>query len=186
MSVSLPTRLAGVARLSKPHDGGTPIAVLLTKDEPLVRMVAADVLLEAGYRVIEADDADEALTLLGVRPDVRVLDTNVRMPGTMSGIDLAFIVAKPWPDVGLLVASGHAEPQPGDLPAGAVFIPKPYYPSQLLDAVASLLASQTPEADAISVEDAVIALADHAATEALTPASEPPKAVREKDGEAEG
>lgn len=142
-----------------------PVLILIVEDDPLVRMVAADTLQDAGYRVIEATDADEALVLLDARPDVRAMVTDVRMPGELDGIGLSIIVAERFPAVGIVVVSGHALPQKGDLPAQATFVPKPYYPSQLIAAVETHL-GETSERP-ISVETAIIVPVD-AVGEALS------------------
>ena len=94
------------------------------EDEPLVRLVAADILMEAQFRVIEAADAEEALTVLKSEVDVALSD--VEMPPGMNGYDLARHIHRNWPTVGLLVASGREWPRPHDLPPGAVFMGKPY------------------------------------------------------------
>jgi two-component system, response regulator PdtaR len=67
--------------MSKPEPDPRPV-VLLVEDEPLVRMFNADVLDEAGFRVIEAVNADEAVALIEVRPDIRAVVTDVGMPGS--------------------------------------------------------------------------------------------------------
>lgn len=170
--------------MTKNMPDGEPLAILLVEDEPVVRMVAADVLFDAGYRVVEVSDADEALRLLNLRADLQVLVTDVKMPGKLSGVELAFVVAKRWPNVGIVVSSGHAQPKPGDLPIGAIFLPKPYYPSQLVDAVASFAAEPRKPDTLISVEAAVIVAADPLAPEPITVPTAI-SGVREKDGEAE-
>jgi CheY-like chemotaxis protein len=170
--------------VTKTSGSKAPAVVLLVEDEPLVRMVAADVLYEAGYRVLEAADADEALEILSVRPDVRVLVTDVKMPGEIDGIKLAHIVAKRWPQMSILVTSGHAQPGAGDLPGGALFLEKPYYPSQLTGAVIVLATATSPGEGGIVVEEAVIVTPDPLASNALTPQAGA-AAAREKDGEAE-
>lgn len=100
--------------------------VLLVEDDALVRMIAADAIAAAGFRVLEAENSAVALRLLarGTVPDVLV--TDVRMPGSIDGFALAHIVAMRWPETGILVCSGDAQPVPGDLPDGAEFIRKPY------------------------------------------------------------
>jgi two-component system, response regulator PdtaR len=94
------------------------------EDEPLVRLVAADILMEAQFCVIEAADAEEALTVL--KSEVDVVLSDVEMPPGMNGYDLARHIHRNWPTVGLLVASGREWPRPHDLPPGAVFMGKPY------------------------------------------------------------
>ena len=67
--------------------------VLVVEDETLVRLLANDILTEAGYRVLEARDGQEALTILEVHDQVRVLFTDVTMPN-VDGLSLAKIVGQ--------------------------------------------------------------------------------------------
>ena len=62
-------------------------------------------LSEAGYRVLEARDGQEALTILEVHADVRAVFTDVTMP-TLDGLSLAKIVSERWPQIGILLTSG--------------------------------------------------------------------------------
>src|ERR671927_19977 len=103
--------------------------VLLVEDEPLVRTVEVDTLREAGFWVVEASDADEAFELLRKRPEVRAVLTDVNMPGSLDGFEFARLVKQGWPEVGVLVISGKTAPAPGDLPEGALFVPKPVRPA---------------------------------------------------------
>jgi CheY-like chemotaxis protein len=105
------------------------------EDEPLVRSLNIDILHEAGLRVLEAEDADKAFELLRHRPDVRVVLTDVDMPGSMNGFEFARLVAQGWPEVGVLVVSGKTLPSPGDLPKGGAFIAKPYRPDALVQGI---------------------------------------------------
>jgi CheY-like chemotaxis protein len=98
--------------------------VLIVEDEVLVRMLIADVLQEAGYRIIEAANADEALRVLQARPDVHVVVTDVEMPPSPTGYDLAAQVRERWPYVQVLVSSGRVFP--AQLPDGVTFIAKPW------------------------------------------------------------
>jgi CheY-like chemotaxis protein len=100
--------------------------VLLVEDEPLVRMLGMDVLEEAGFEVVEAANADEALSHLQARPDVQVLFTDIDMPGKLDGLDLARAVHKHWPEIGLLIASGKVRPSAEEIPDSGRFLPKPY------------------------------------------------------------
>ena len=85
---------------------------------------------DAGYRVLEAGDADEALRLFEANSDIRLLFTDVSMPGSMSGSDLARHVAERWPSVGIIVTSGR--PRPDKLPLSMRFHDKPYEPMAVL------------------------------------------------------
>jgi CheY-like chemotaxis protein len=115
---------------------GARSVVLLVEDEALIRMSAADTLDDAGYRVVEAVHADEALLLLQARPDIQVLVTDVDMKGgSIDGFALARQVHERWPWVAIIVMSGRMMPGPGDLPEKAEFITKPYRSSALVEAV---------------------------------------------------
>jgi CheY-like chemotaxis protein len=104
--------------------------IMVVDDDVLERMGAADMFLEAGYRVLEAGNADEALRLFETNTDIRVLFTDVSMPGSMSGADLALDVAKRWPAIGIIMTSGR--PRPDKLPLSMRFHDKPYEPTAVL------------------------------------------------------
>ncbi len=111
----------------RPTEAIRPPVVLLVEDEPLVRMTAADELDDAGFRVLEAKNADEALVVLEAHSDeVQVLFTDVDMPGSMDGMALAERVYQRWPHVLLLISSGYARPHPDEIPDHGRFVPKPY------------------------------------------------------------
>ncbi|HEV2564554.1 MAG TPA: response regulator [Microvirga sp.] len=119
-----------------------PALVLVVDDEPLVRMTAADELEEAGFRVLEAANADEALAMLKAHSDdVRVLFTDVNMPGSMDGMALAAQVHRRWPHVRLLISSGYARPHPDEIPDDGRFVPKPYRSATLVRHVTEMLRS---------------------------------------------
>ena len=101
----------------------SPVIVLVAEDETLVRLVANDMLTDADYRVVEAQDGQEALAILTAKNTVRALLTDVNMPN-VDGLALAKIVRQRWPHIGVVVTSGR--PPPSALPAGARFISKPY------------------------------------------------------------
>jgi two-component system, response regulator PdtaR len=117
-------------------------AILVVEDDALVRMVTSDILFEAGYHVIEAVNADEALILLEARPDIRLMVTDVRMPGELSGYGLARAVNLRWPNVAIVVVSGDTMPGDGDLPNGARFIAKPFQPSAFVQTIEELLSNE--------------------------------------------
>jgi len=104
--------------------------VVVVDDDVFERMGASGMFLDAGYRVLEAGDADEALRFFEANADVRVLFTDVSMPGSMSGSDLAHQVAERWPGVGIIVTSGR--PRPLKLPLSMLFHDKPYEPAAVL------------------------------------------------------
>ena len=108
----------------------TPIknrtVVLVVEDEPLQRMMAVDLVLDAGFDVVEAWSADEAVSILENRTDIRIVFTDVDMPGSMDGLKLAAAIRDRWPPIELIVTSGHVRMKDVVLPTGSVFFPKPY------------------------------------------------------------
>jgi CheY-like chemotaxis protein len=104
---------------------GRPV-VLVVEDEPLVRMLAADILEDEGFEVVEAATAPAALALLEKREDVVALFTDIDMPGGMSGLELAGIVYSRWPHIAIAVTSGVFRVGADKLPGEGVFINKPY------------------------------------------------------------
>ncbi|KFG70819.1 response regulator [Microvirga sp. BSC39] len=117
--------------------------VLLVEDEPLVRMTAADELEEAGFQVLEAANADVAIAVLESRSEeVQVLFTDVDMPGSMDGLELAEQVHRCWPHVLLLISSGYARPHPDEIPDHGRFMPKPYYGPTLVRHITEMMQAQ--------------------------------------------
>jgi DNA-binding NarL/FixJ family response regulator len=89
--------------------------------------------------VLEASGAEEALALLHAHPEIRVLVTDVKMPGWMSGIDLARLVGKEWPEISILVTSAYYTAEEGDLPENMTLLPKPFASDALVREVRLLL-----------------------------------------------
>jgi two-component system, response regulator PdtaR len=104
--------------------------IVVVDDDVFERMGASFMFVDAGYRVLEAGDADEALRFFETNADVRLLFTDVSMPGSMSGSDLAHQVAERWPGVGIILTSGR--PRPHKLPLSMLFHDKPYEPAAVL------------------------------------------------------
>jgi two-component system, response regulator PdtaR len=101
-------------------------AILIVEDEFLLRMDSAEAIEDAGFEVIQASNADEAIAILTARPEIHVVFTDVQMPGSMDGLKLARFVRNRWPPIQIVATSGHVAVRPEDLPAGSVFLPKPY------------------------------------------------------------
>lgn len=98
--------------------------VLVVEDETLIRELVAKELEEAGYTVVIANDADQAIAILEARQDIRLVFTDINMPGSMNGLKLAAAVRDRWPPVHIIITSGKVRPL--EIPANALFIPKPY------------------------------------------------------------
>lgn len=124
-----------------PHEAAspTPAVVLVAEDEALVRMLATDVLEDAGYEVVETRNAAEALARLQERADVRAVFSDIEMPPGMNGLELARAVRERWPGMAILIASGKMRPGPEELPPGARFIPKPYEPDVVVRALRAMV-----------------------------------------------
>jgi len=109
--------------------------VLIVEDEPFVRLDAIDMLTREGFRVIDAMNADEAISILETRSDIRVVVTDIQMPGSMDGLKLAATIHNRWPPIALIVTSGRIVLQPQDLPGHGRFLAKPYSAPGLVEAI---------------------------------------------------
>ena len=99
--------------------------VLVVEDEALLRAFAAWQLEDAGFEVLQAANADQALRAMKSRPDVRVLFTDVQMPGRLDGMDLARSIHEQWPNVLHLITSGNSRPARPTFPIMDTFSPNP-------------------------------------------------------------
>lgn len=113
--------------------------VLIVEDEVLIRLAVADYVRDAGYQVIEASSADEALEYLQMPNSVELVFTDVRMPGSMDGLKLAQRISELYPHLLLVVASGHLLPEEAD---GLPFFPKPYVLAEVVDKIRTLLGDE--------------------------------------------
>jgi CheY-like chemotaxis protein len=113
--------------------------VLIVEDELLVRMDTGAAVQKAGFDVLEAGDADEAIAILTARNDIRLVFTDVHMPGSMDGLKLAHFVRDRWPPVKIVATSGHARIADSDLPEGGRFLPKPYSASEITATLRDLI-----------------------------------------------
>lgn len=109
----------------------TRIAALVVEDDAIVRMDLAQTLEEEGYKTFEAADATEAIALLEANAEIRVIFTDIQMPGSMDGLALARYVRMRWPPTIIVVTSGRCTPSEDEMASGAQFLPKPYIPEML-------------------------------------------------------
>ena len=119
----------------------SPIRILVVEDETFIRMDLVEILGAAGFDILEAVNADEAVQMLERHSDIRLVFTDIDMPGSMNGLKLAAAVRDRWPPVRIIATSGHFKVQAGDLPADARFIAKPYQPAQIISAVRELIST---------------------------------------------
>ena len=106
-------------------------SVLIVEDEPLLLMMAVDLVEDAGYGAVVAQNADEAVQILLSRADIRIVFTDIDMPGSMDGLKLAATIRDRWPPIEIIITSGFRKPALSELPVRAVFFAKPYVPSQV-------------------------------------------------------
>lgn len=81
--------------------------VLVVEDSAILRLMAVDIVEQAGFDAIEAGDADEAVRILESRNDIRIVFTDIDMPGSMDGMKLAACIRDRWPPVEIILTSGH-------------------------------------------------------------------------------
>jgi two-component system, response regulator PdtaR len=115
--------------MSKQHE---LVSVLVVEDESLVRLVALEAIEAAGFKAYAAANADDAICILERQRNIRLVFTDINMPGSMDGIKLAHCVRDRWPRVQFIVTSGQLKPGEAELPRGSVFFSKPYSPEQVV------------------------------------------------------
>jgi CheY-like chemotaxis protein len=101
-------------------------AILVVEDEALILLNAVQIVQEAGFEALSATTADEALSILEARPDVRLVFTDIQMPGSMDGLRLAHAVRKRWLPIELIVTSARGHIGADDLPERGRYFAKPY------------------------------------------------------------
>jgi DNA-binding NtrC family response regulator len=109
--------------------------VLVVEDEALLNFVTSEELMLAGHEMLSAYNADEAIKILEQRNDIRVVFTDIDLPGSLDGLKLAAAVRDRWPPIHLIVTSGK-QPKRA-LPSDATFVAKPYRLSHLQEIIAA-------------------------------------------------
>ena len=109
--------------------------VLVVEDEALVNTFTSGELQAAGYEVLTAFDADEAIRILEKRNDIDLVFTDINMPGSMDGLKLAAVVSLRWPPIKILITTGNAVPTSEQMPAGSSIILKPYEIPDVLEEI---------------------------------------------------
>ncbi len=117
-----------------------PHTVLVVEDEGVVRLDAAESLRDAGFEVLEAADAKEALDAVEQHENIGVLFTDIDIPGGIDGLELARRVHRQRPRVRLILTSGAVRIDPRDIPHAGAFVRKPYSAEAVARTIRQMLA----------------------------------------------
>jgi DNA-binding NtrC family response regulator len=118
----------------RPHDD--PVLILVVEDEPIIREFVCEMLQLEGYATEAVENADLALEILNDRAEVvKLLLTDIRMPGSMDGAGLSNVTHDKWPGIPILVMSGHETPESSGVIHPVTFLRKPWTIGQMLDGV---------------------------------------------------
>jgi DNA-binding response OmpR family regulator len=126
-------------RAMNPPEANERPLILLVEEETHERVFIAEHLTNAGFQVLEAEDADAALDLLEGEAEVHGLVTDAHVPGEIDGFELARVGRERWPDMAVVMMSGHSDASSGPLPEGSEFVAKPYLTDRLVPALRTLL-----------------------------------------------
>lgn len=105
----------------------------------LLRMRVVDMVEDAGYVPVEAVDADEAMAILRSRSDIALMLTDVQMPGSMNGLQLAHAVRENWPPIKIILASGQLKLSGSDIPLDSRFFGKPLQSDEIIAEMREML-----------------------------------------------
>lgn len=121
---------------------------VVVDDDPIILMTASTIVEDAGFVALDATTVAEAIEHFEAHGrEIVLLFTDVQMPGGRDGFELAREVAQRWPSTTIIVASGNCSPEAEDLPAGALFLGKPFSAALVHESMLSLLPEgRAPEA----------------------------------------
>jgi CheY-like chemotaxis protein len=128
-------------QLTSEAQGLSTAVVLVVEDNALILMTALDRVTTSGFEGVGAASADEAIAILEARSDIRLVFTDVEMPGPIDGLKLAHYIRSRWPPIHLIVASGRTVLEESQLPIGATFFSKPYDNNTIVEEMSRMLAA---------------------------------------------
>ena len=124
-----------------PGEAQTPV-ILLVEDDVLVRFTTAEIFRDAGFDVLEAVDASEALALLTTGHPLNLVITDIRMPGHMDGVQLASVIKNARPNLPIALFSSHLDTPEHE---ANEFVQKPASPDQLVEVAKRLIEAEWPK-----------------------------------------
>lgn len=119
------------------HPFGEGRTVLVVEDDPAVRQVATSTIRTLGFEVIEAKTGDEAARILRSGRNVDLVLSDVRMPGELTGIDLARLIQREAPHVKVVLTTGYVDTE--ETIEGIDLLYKPYRATDLAEKIQSLI-----------------------------------------------
>lgn len=114
--------------------------VLVVEDQPMLRLAAVEMVELAGFIVVEAASAAQALRILETRSDVRILLSDIDMPPGLNGVELAVLTRDRWPPIEIILVSAYAVPPSATLPAGTKYFVKPYREGDVVEEIKKMVA----------------------------------------------
>jgi two-component sensor histidine kinase/CheY-like chemotaxis protein len=148
--------------------------VLVVEDEMILRMRAVDIVEDAGFRPVEAVNADEAIAILESRSDISLLFTDIQMPGSMDGLKLAHAVHERWPSIKIILVSGHVKPSDAERPEHSLFFGKPLGVEQMITELQTMVG-----AGALTIVPNATAWPADQAPNGTEPNGKPPRSAQE-------
>lgn len=110
-------------------------SILVVDDEALIRLNLLDFFADEGFQTFEAGNANEAIAILEHNRSIRIVLTDVQMPGSMDGVKLAHYVRERFPPTLLVIASGAVKVRPDEMPSRTMFVAKPFDPRYVLEEI---------------------------------------------------
>jgi DNA-binding NtrC family response regulator len=116
-------------------EAGEERSILVVDDEALIRLNLLDFFADEGFRTFEAANANEAIAIMESNRSIRIVLTDVQMPGSMDGVKLAHYIHERFPPTLLVIASGAVKVKPDEMPPHTMFVAKPFDPRFVLEEI---------------------------------------------------
>ncbi|WP_267349620.1 response regulator [Sphingomonas sp. GM_Shp_2] len=100
-----------------------PPVILVVADQPLLSLAAVDLAEQAGFMVVTAGDAQDAVAMLAKRSDIAIVLADLDRPGRARGAELAAVIARQWPTVRVLVLTDRVDQMPGEVATPTIIRP---------------------------------------------------------------